>query len=145
MKNILISVTSLLVMLMMTNTQAGGAVRASDALWAGGNIYSTVLTPTSFISPPEHSTDTLYNFSMSGLMGQRGVSDSYPGKRDYNGGRWSVKIAVFTANGIAAHDQDGNGYIDAELTSSEAVLEMVANGHIEIMETTIYFECPLIR
>lgn len=143
MKKILILVTSLVAVAMMTNTHAG-ATRAHDALWAGGKLYSTILTPTSFISPPEHSTDTLYNFSMSGLMGQRGVSNSYPGKRDYNGGRWSVKIAVFTAEGVAAHDQDGDGHIDAELTSSEAVMEMVANGHIEIMDTTIYFECPLI-
>jgi len=81
---------------------------------------------------------------MSGLGGQRGISESYPGSRDYNGGRWSVKIVVFTPAGIAVHDQDGNDMIDAEMTNAETVLEMEALGHVQIMDTTVYFECPLL-
>jgi len=121
-----------------------GAVRVMDALWAGDRLFDTVLTPTSFIAPPERSTDTLYNFSMSGLLGQRGVSEAYPGTPDYNGGRWSVKVVVFTPQGVAVHDADGNGIVDFELTSAAAVLEHQALGHVEIMDTSIYFECPLL-
>ena len=121
-----------------------GATRVADALWANGNLYDTVLTPATFVSPPAHSTDALYNFGMSGLEGQRGVADSAPGDRDFNGGRWSVKMVVFTPQGLQAHDPDGDGMVNFELTSEEEVLAHVDLGHIIIMDTTIYFECPLL-
>lgn len=121
-----------------------GATRVADALWAGDRLFDTVLTPTSFFAPPQHSTDALYNFSMSGLQGQRGVSEAYPGTPGYTGGRWSVKMVVFTPQGLVVHDADGNGQVDFELTSEAAVLEHEALGHLEIMDTSIYFECPLL-
>ena len=121
-----------------------GAMRVDNALWAGDRLFGTVLTPASFVAPPAHSTDTLYDFSMSGLTGQRGVSEAYPGTPDYNGGRWSVKAVVFTQQGKLVHDANNDGQVDFELTSGDAVLEHQALGHIEIMDTTIYFECPLL-
>lgn len=121
-----------------------GATRVDDLIWAGDRIYSTILTPASFVSPPSHSVDTLYNFDMSGLSGQRPVSDAYPGSRDYNGGRWSVKIVVFTDVGKGIHDTDGDGTIDTEFTNAEDVQHHAGLGHLEIMDTTIYFECPLL-
>jgi hypothetical protein len=121
-----------------------GATKVDNAIWNDGHLYGTVLTPTSFVAPPEHSTDTLYNFMMSGLNGQRAISEAAPGDRDYNGGRWSVVAAVFTDAGIAALG-DGSGNIAVELTSDEDVFYHVDQGHIELMPTTIYFECPMLR
>lgn len=95
--------------------------------------------------PPSHTTDKLYNFSMSGLEGQRPVVDSYPGSDDYNGGRWLVKIVSFTPLGIDTHDPDGDGMVNFELDSEEMIQESIESGHIVIMETSHYFECPLLR
>lgn len=124
--------------------EADNATRVTDAIWAADRIFSTVLTPTSFVSPPAQSVDILYNFSMSGLTGQRSVSEAYPGSEGFNGGRWSVKIAVFTKEGKDVHDLDGDGQIDSEFTNAEAVLEHVELGHIDLFDTTIYFECPML-
>ena len=120
------------------------AMKVEDALWAGGTTWDTVLTPTAFKNPPHHSVDLLFDFSMSGLTGQRSVSESYPGQPDYNGGRWWVQMVVFTAEGIAALDVDGDGVIDVELTSAEEVLNQMTLGHLLIFETATYFECPLL-
>jgi hypothetical protein len=103
-----------------------------------------VVTPTSFLAPPEHSTDLIYSFMMSGLRGQRSISEAAPGDRDYNGGRWSVKAVIFTPDGILAHDGDGDGVVDFELTNVEDLLTHADLGHVEILDTTIYFECPLL-
>jgi hypothetical protein len=124
---------------------AGGARRVEDALWGDGVTWDTVLTPTSFKQPPSHSVDLLYDFSMSGLMGQRGVSESVPGDTDYNGGRWWVQMVVFTSQGLAAHDPDGDGYVNFELTSADEVEVHKQLGHIQIFETSTYFVCPLKR
>ena len=124
---------------------AGGATRAENALWGAGVLWDTVLTPTSFKHPPSHSIDLLYNFSMSGLMGQRSVSSNVPGDPEYNGGRWWVQMVVFTDQGLLVHDPDGDGMVNFELMSSEEVSHHIGLGHIESFETSTYFECPLIR
>lgn len=136
---------STLLLTAVSATQAGPATRVADHIWAHDAIYDTILTDTSFLSPPARSTDTLYNFGMSGLNGQRAVSESAPGDRDYNGGRWSVKMVVFTAQGMAVHDPDGDGNVNFELTNAEEVLAHADLGHLVIMDTTVYFECPLLR
>lgn len=69
---------------------ADGAVRVANAIWADGELFDTVATPTSFVAPPAHSTDIIYSFMMIGLHGQRSVAASAPGDEDYNGGRWDV-------------------------------------------------------
>jgi len=121
------------------------AIKVDEAIWANGTIYGTVATPTSFNLPPVQSTDTIYSFMMSGLTGQRSVSESSPGDRNYNGGRWSVKAVFFTEQGKAIHDPDHDGAVNFELTSAEQVLEHEALGHLTIMDTSIYFECPLVK
>lgn len=123
---------------------AAGAARVSDAIWAHGVLYDTVVTPATFIAPPERSTDTIYSFMMSGLDGQRSVTVSAPGDPDYNGGRWNVQMVVFTPQGIAVHDPDGDGIVNFELTTAEVVLEHEALGHIIINDANFYFECPLL-
>lgn len=123
---------------------ADRAIRVAEAIWVDGELYDTILTDTTFISPPEHSTDMIYSFMMSGLGGQRSVAESAPGDRDYNGGRWDVQMVVFTPQGMEAHDPDGDGMVDFELTSAEQVLEHEGLGHIIINEANFYFECPLL-
>lgn len=121
------------------------ATQVDDVIWANGEIYSTVLTTNSFKMPPAHSVDMLYNFGMSGLEGQRPVSDAAPGDRHYNGGRWSVQIVVFTELGKAVHDPDGDGIVNFELTTADMVLHHEAIGHLEIMPANFYFSCPLVK
>lgn len=124
---------------------ADRATKVENAIWANDTIYGTVLTDTSFKNPPAQSTDVLYNFGMSGLSGQRAVSNAAPGDTDYNGGRWSVKIVTFTMQGKAVHDPDGDEMVNFELTNADAVVHHESLGHITIMDTDISFECPLIR
>lgn len=131
-------------MMLAASASAAPATRVAAALWAHDVLYDTVLTDTSFTAPPAHSTDILYNFMMSGLMGQRSVAESAPGDRDYNGGRWSVQAVVFTAQGLAALDSNGDGVIDQELTSAEAVLNAEALGYLSILPTDVSFECPML-
>lgn len=130
--------------LLSTSVYAGGSTRVAQAIWAHGELYDTVITPTSFIAPPEHSTDIIYSFMMSGLSGQRSVAESAPRDPEYNGGRWNVQMVVFTPAGIAAHDPDGNGIVNFELTNAEDVLAHEALGHIIINDANFYFECPLL-
>lgn len=123
---------------------AAKATRVANAIWVDGYLYDTVATDTSFLAPPEHSTDTIYSFGMSGLTGQRSVADAAPGDPDFNGGRWSVKMVLFTDQGVALFDPDGDGVVNFELMSDAEVLEHEAAGDLEIFDTTIYFECPLL-
>jgi hypothetical protein len=125
-------------------TRAAGATKVEAAIWAHGELYDTVLTPTSFKAPPSHSVDLIYDFAMSGLQGQRSVSESAPGDPTYNGGRWSVQMVVFTAQGAAVHDPDGDGVVNFELMSAEEVLQQAALGHLEIFDSGVSFECPLL-
>jgi len=121
-----------------------GATRVAGAIWGHGELYDTVITPATFISPPEHSTDTIYSFMMSGLSGQRSVADAAPGDPDFNGGRWNVQVAVFTDPGKQVHDADGDGIVDFELTAADDVADHVALGHIEVFPANFYFECPML-
>jgi len=121
-----------------------GAAKVADAIWAHGELYDTVVTPTSFVAPPARSTDIIYSFMMSGLSGQRSVAEAAPGDPDFNGGRWNVQVATFTPQGVLAHDADGDGMVDFELTTAEDVLEHEALGHLVINAANFYFECPLL-
>ena len=144
-KQILAAAVGLALLLTALAAMAGRATRVEDAVWGAGVIWDTVLTPTSFKQPPDHSVDLLFNFSMSGLMGQRAVSSNVPGERGYNGGRWWVQMVVFTPQGLLAHDPDGDGIVNFELKSAEEIADHVGLGHIRVIETSTYFECPLLR
>jgi hypothetical protein len=143
-QSVSIAILSTLISTISAAAFADRAVKVENAIWANDRLYGTVLTDTGFNAPPAQSTDTLYNFGMSGLSGQRAVSDGAPGDRDYNGGRWVVKAVAFTAQGMAAHDPDGDGVVNFELTNADDVVAHEALGHITIMDTAISFECPLI-
>lgn len=131
------------ILLATTPAFAGGAVKVDNAIWNDGHLYGTVATPTSFVAPPEHSTDTIYSFSMSGLSGQHSIAEAAPGDTDFNGGRWSVVMAVFTGDGIAVLG-DGNGGIVEEITNDADLLAYVDAGLVELFPTGFYFECPML-
>jgi len=141
---IIIAALSLAVLWAAAPAYAGGAVRVPGAIWAGGELYDTILTPATFRTPPAKSIDILYNFGMSGLQGQRSVSESAPGDPAFNGGRWSLKMVVFTDAGRDLADPDGDGIVNFELVSQADVLQQAAQGYLTILDTAIYFECPLL-
>lgn len=120
------------------------AERASNAIWAHGQLYDTIATPAFFDDPPIHSTDVIYSFDGSGLAGQRSVAEAAPGDPDYNGGRWRVMAVVFTDLGLMVLDSEPDGVIDAEIMDATDVLAYAAAGLIEITDTGVRFECPLL-
>jgi len=126
-----------------SSARADRAVRVQAAVWSHGELYDVIATDTAFASPPPQSLDTIYNFAASGLTGQRSVSDAAPGDKQYNGGRWTVQLVVFTDEGLMVHDPDGDGVANFELTSEEQVLTHAALGHLVIVDPGVYFECPL--
>jgi len=129
---------------LVPSAAAAPAIRAAQAVWANDALYDVVVTDTNFRSPPGHSLDVLFNFGMSGLTGQRSVSESAPGDPDYNGGRWAVTPVEFTELGKMIHDPDGDGQVDFELTNAEQVLHHAEIGHLIIHPPVRYFECPLL-
>jgi len=143
-----VGLTSILAVLVFAMTAAtataGPAVKVQDAIWAHDALYDTVVTDTSFTAPPQHSTDIIYSFMMSGLDGQRSVAEAAPGDPGFNGGRWDVYIVTFTPAGVAVHDPDGDGLVNFELTNAEDVLLHEQLGHLVINPANFYFECPMI-
>ncbi len=119
------------------------ATKVDGAVWANGDLYNVVVTTNSFKHAPEHALDVIYNFSMSGLEGQRSISESAPGDTDYNGGRWHVVMVLFTDQGKAVHDPDDDGIVNFELTDADMVMHHVELGHLILMDTDIRFSCPL--
>lgn len=114
---------------------------ALDAIWADDELFATVGTPTDL--PDKGPKDGLYVFE--GLDGQRAVAEAKPGDQDYNGGRWQVVQVKFTEKGISVHDPDGDGIVNFELTSWEAVQHHIALGHLEVIGDGPSFVCPLIK
>jgi len=140
----ILAMFSLLALTATTSADAAGPLRASAAIWSHGELYGTVGTPAVFTHPPEGTTDTLYNFGMSGLEGQRAISVSAPGDQDFNGGRWSVVLVTYTDQGMMELDQDHNGVVDIEITSEEDVQNYAQWGYLILTVTDIYFECPML-
>ena len=120
-------------------SHAGGP--PAGTIWADGMEFRTVGTPGNF--PMKGPKDGLYVFD--GLMGQNPISESKPGDRDYNGGRWQVYVVEFTEAGKAVHDINGDGVADFELTSWEMVEEHIGLGHLAPAGMGPSFECPLIK
>jgi hypothetical protein len=122
---------------------AKAATPVDSIIWAHDLIYNTVLTTNSFKNPPLHTVDKLFNFGDSGLAGQRPVSESAPGDKDYNGGRWSVQLVTYTASGLNYFDPGGDGIADFEIKNAEMVLQYASDGYLTITDAEIYFSCPL--
>ena len=94
----------------------------------GGTIYAfdqafrTVATPTSL--PDRGPFDTIYVFPDCPACAS--VSESAPGSRDYNGGRWRVVAA---------------GGVTTQLTNAADVVAQASS----LVDTGTRFVCPLIR
>ncbi|MDH3892878.1 MAG: hypothetical protein OEV49_17590 [candidate division Zixibacteria bacterium] len=126
-------------LLIVSTATAGGP--PFGAFWADGMVFKTVIAPNSL--PNKGPKDGLYVFD--GLDGQNPVAEAKPGDQDYNGGRWQVYVLQFTADGIAAHDGDGDGAADFQLMSWEMVQTHIGLGHLEQVAMGPSFVCPLIK
>ncbi len=150
MKGKLVALAALLsITLLMGLAAPTAAAKATpvfaEVIWAEGDLWGTVLTPSGLGKGPAKSFDALYVFDGSGLAGQRPIAEAAPGDRDYNGGRWQVFPVTFTAAGIAAHDPDGDGLVNFELMSDGQLLAHMGLGHLTIAsEPVMQFECPLV-
>ncbi|TVR52153.1 MAG: hypothetical protein EA425_05450 [Puniceicoccaceae bacterium] len=122
----------------------GRADLRENAVWVDGRLYDTVVAPAFFADPPEHSTDPIYSFGMSGLTGQRSIAGDAPGYPGYNGGRWAVSLVIFTEAGLAYFDPEMTGVIDMEIESVMELFAAKAMGLVTIVDTDIYFSCPLL-
>jgi hypothetical protein len=101
---------------------AAAAGPPAGTIYAFDTAYRTVATPTSL--PDRGPFDTIYVFPDCASCAS--VSESAPGSRDYNGGRWRV---------VAAHG------ITTQLTNAEDVVAQASS----LEDTRVRFVCPLIR
>jgi hypothetical protein len=139
-KEFLLSIMVLVIALMAIIVQAS---IIPDAIWCDGRLFGVTVTPKDV--PLKGPFDKLYNFAeeLSGLEGQRSVSESCPGDRDYNGGRWEVLPVAYTETGMEEFDPDGDGMVNYELTSDMEVLQNADLGYLTIGDPIRYFLCPL--
>ena len=107
------------------NQAAMAKTNASLAIWGDCEGFRTVGTPTSF-KPTAGNFDELYNGAhfMDGLGA---VSESKPGDKDFNGGRWHVNTLK---EGV-----DPDKYMDV------CSVEDIDPNDFE--STDVYFECPM--
>ena len=85
------------------------------AFYVDGVLYRTVATPTdlSGTGAPDHSFDTIYEFSGDQ---QYNVATAAPGDRGYNGGRWRVEVVDYAVDYAAARralTPNGSGDFDS--------------------------------
>ena len=95
-------------------------------IWSDCELFGTVGTPTSF-KPTSGNFDELYNTG-NFKDGVGAISESKPGDRDYNGGRWHVNILKA-------------GVDPAKYQNACSVADLDLN---DFVGTDTYFECPLL-
>lgn len=101
---------------------AAGVGPPSGTIYAFGQAYHTVATPTSL--PDNGPFDTIYVFPDCATCVS--VSEAAPGHPGYNGGRWRV---------VAAYG------ITTQLTSAEDVVDQASS----LVDTGTHFVCPLSK
>jgi hypothetical protein len=99
--------------------------KKSPALWADCVVFATIDTKTRF-KPTAGNFDELYT-GITFKDGLGAISESKPGDKDYNGGRWHV-------NRIKANVSPDK-YLNA-CSVEELDLD-------DFMSTPVYFECPM--
>jgi hypothetical protein len=99
--------------------------KKSPALWADCEAFATLDTKTSF-KPTAGNFDELYT-GITFKDGLGAISESKPGDRDYNGGRWHVNM--IKANVSPDKYLNACNVEDLDLN--------------DFMSTTVYFECPM--
>ena len=116
--------------------------KVADAIWYNGSLYGTILLGD-IKNPNPKSLNAIYLFM--GVEGQHSISEAAPGDPAYKGGRWMVFPVTFTAQGLDVHDPDGDGTVNFELMSVEALFTHEGLGHLTIGQEPIrYFICPMI-
>jgi hypothetical protein len=97
--------------------------------WADCYLFDGVATPANF-KPESDPFDELYvnNLGVGFMDGKICISESKPGDRDYNGGRWHVNVI--------RPDVDPMKYAGACVVEA---LDLA-----DFMSTDTYFECPLL-
>ena len=95
--------------------------------WVDGELFNGVVTPANF-DPESDPFDELYTGGSGFKNGVPLISESKPGDRDYNGGRWHVNVL----KGSVAADKyaEAISVEDLDLNDFES--------------TEDYFECPLL-
>ena len=106
----------------------GGNPNAKPTVWADCIKFSAIVVPATF-KPTSDPFDELYMIpSASFYMGVPLVSDSKPGDKDYNGGRWHLNVI-----------KEG---VDASKYNTVCSEEGIDPNDFE--STDMYFECPLL-
>jgi hypothetical protein len=100
---------------------------ARPLTWVDGELFDGVVTRATF-KPTAGRFDELYTGGNGFLDGVPLISESGPGDRDYNGGRWHLNV-------LREH-VDPDKYAGA---SSVEELDLD-----DFMSTDMYFECPLL-
>ena len=116
---------------------------SGPAFYVDGELYRTVGTPTDFsdIGAPDHSFDTIYQFSGAQPMN---VATAAPGDPGFNGGRWQVEFIAYAegesySSALAAFDANGSGDFD-----SAAEVEAAIDAGVIITSAGPSFECPVV-
>ena len=114
---------------------------SGPAFYVNGVLYRTVATPTdlSRTGAPDHSFDTIYEFSGDQPYN---VATAAPGDRGYNGGRWRVEVvdyAVDYASALETFDANASGDFD----SAAEVEAAIGVGAITTSDGPS-FVCPVI-
>ena len=122
-----------------------GKPNFSPSVYADGIAWGTKGT-TELPAPNDHniqSYDILYVFT-NGADGQLPVSDAGPRNPFYNGGRWFTHTAMWTEEGMIAHDPL------PILKSYDDVMLHYDLEHLDIWQGSPpggppdYFQCPLL-
>jgi hypothetical protein len=111
------------------NNQSEAAALARPQSWADCLLFDGVVTPAKF-KPESDPFDELYmnNLGIGFKDGKALISESKPGDRDYNGGRWHLNVIKPT--------------VDAAKYKNACSLEDIDVN--DFMSTDNYFECPLL-
>jgi len=112
-----------------TSTTVGalGGPRPRPQTWVDGELFAGVVTPATF-NPDSGNFDELYSGGNGFKSGVPLISESKPGDRDYNGGRWHMNVLK---EGV-----DPDKYIDADRVEDLDLSDFDS--------TENYFECPLL-
>jgi len=141
--SVILLVSGILLTLSSMASADPGQPTFGAALYGDGEVWGTKGT-TSLPAPNannEQSFDKLYVITNANDPNgiQLPVSEAAPGNPKYNGGRWNLQLATWTAEAFMAY----GGYAPI-LKSGEEVDYNVQLGYLEIASGSAYFQCPLL-
>jgi hypothetical protein len=122
-----------------------GAPTFGPALYGDGEVWGT--KGAAALPAPNGNNNQSYDklfVVVNGAPGQLPVAEAAPRNPAYNGGRWFTHTAMWTAEGLAAHDPL------PVLTSYEQIQQNQGLGYLAIAPGSPdggpppYFECPLL-